>query len=159
MLLKRNNKRSGFTLVELVVVMVIIAILAAAGYLAYTQLVVNKAYVNRCTLQYEHLCTAARQWVVDHVDSTGHVPQEEFAALTIFGEDGLIQYIDNPDALSPDVHKMIDNPDGSKTIITDFSDLLVNPRDYDSHLTYTFTANISSNGSSSSSSSSSSTEP
>lgn len=85
------TKRKGFTLVELVVVMVIIAILAAAAVLGFSTFT-KSARLTRAQEEHSALRTAANMWVSNNIGSDGAIKDPTQATLA-----NIAKYMENGD--------------------------------------------------------------
>ena len=91
----KKSMRKGFTLVELLVCMVVIAILALALIFASKE-AVSSARAARIINNLNILKTAAEAWYADHV---GLVSSSEFKVLNDYRADIIKNYVSNSDAM------------------------------------------------------------
>lgn len=115
-----SESRGGFTLVEIVVVMVIISILAATAVLGYMALANKGAKRVRYMEEHHDMIQAANLWYLQNLDKTGSLSE---AALEKVKKDGvkvLEPYYSNFDNVNLLVHKMV-YENGQIYIITDLT--------------------------------------
>ena len=94
--MKRNIKRRGFTLVELLIVIVVIGILSAMMMLSSTE-AVTSAKASNIVSDMRNLKTAALSYYVDNLDkfSSGDATVTEAIALS-----DVTKYLNNSNALT-----------------------------------------------------------
>lgn len=115
-----SESRGGFTLVEIVVVMVIISILAATAVLGYMALANKGAKRVRYMEEHHDMLQAANMWYLQNLDASGGLSEAALADVKARGVEVLSQYYSNFESVNLEVHKMV-YENGQVFVITDLT--------------------------------------
>lgn len=112
--------RGGFTLIELVVVMVIISILAATAILGYMALANKGARRVRYMEEHHDMIQAANMWYLQNLDVNGGLTEAALEDVKARGVEVLETYYSNFASVNLEVHKMV-YENGQVYVITDLT--------------------------------------